>query len=85
MFIMQYGGNTVDYVFYERLHRLESHWHFRKAHKLTPSHIHPNNFEKMNVRKAAQLLSESVAMAFKYYRELEETGRYKKLFEGWRF
>jgi len=36
----------------------------------------------MNVRKAAQLLSESVAMALQYYRDKEESGRYRKLFEG---
>lgn len=36
----------------------------------------------MNVSKAGQLLSESVAMALEYYRDKEESGRYKKLFQG---
>lgn len=72
----------VDYVYFERLHRLEKHWQFRKAHKLTPSHIHPNNFERMNVSKAAQLLSDSVALALSFYRDLDQSGRYKRLFLG---
>ena len=35
---------------------------------MTKSHINPTNFEKMNVGKAAQLLSDSVAHALLCYR-----------------
>ncbi|EFX67920.1 hypothetical protein DAPPUDRAFT_330601 [Daphnia pulex] len=57
-----YAGTAARFIYYERLHKLEKKNHFRRAHhKLTDSHINPTNFEKMNVAKAAQLLSDTVA------------------------
>lgn len=63
--------------------------HFRRSFKLTESHIHPTTFEKMNVGKAAQLLSDSVAHALRRYRgdkkfsylfkDSETTERFTKL------
>jgi hypothetical protein len=46
---------------------------------LTESHINPTNFEKMNVRKAAQLLSDSVAHALRRYRRDK---KFAYLFKG---
>ncbi len=71
---------VVQYEFFIKLYDHEKSRGLRKAHKLTFSNIHPTNFERMNVRKAAQLLWRSVAMALKHHRELPET-KYK--FEGW--
>nr|CAH0105489.1 unnamed protein product [Daphnia galeata] len=52
----------------QRMYNLEKKNHSRRAFKLTESHINPTNFEKMNVGKAAQLLSDSVAHALLCYR-----------------
>ncbi|KZR99779.1 Uncharacterized protein APZ42_004226, partial [Daphnia magna] len=60
---VQYAGETARFIYYKRMYDLEKKNHFRRAFKLTESHIHPTNFEKMNVGKAAQLLSDSVAHA----------------------
>lgn len=43
---------------------------FKLAHKLTNSHIHPTNFEKMKVRYAAPLLSNSVSAGLSTYVDL---------------
>jgi len=40
---------------------------FRAAPKLTDSHINPNNFEKMKVKYAAQVLSHSVSAGINTY------------------
>lgn len=51
---------------------------FKLAHKLTNSHIHPTNFDKMKVRYAVPLLSNSVAAGLSTYVDLniiEESGR----------
>ncbi len=42
------------------------------GHRLTESHLKPTNFQKMNVRKAAQVFSRTVAMALSHYRAIEE-------------
>ncbi len=48
-------------------------------HKLTETHLYPTSFQKMNVRLAAQVLSNSVATAFQYFRKQDNT---KASFEG---
>jgi hypothetical protein len=48
-------------------------------HKLTKTHLYPTSFKKMNVRLAAQVLYNSVATAFQYFRKQENT---KASFEG---
>ncbi|XP_045022881.1 uncharacterized protein LOC116917466 [Daphnia magna] len=63
-----YAGATALFTYYQRLHNLEKKNHYRRAHKLTDSHINPTNFEKMNVAKAAQLMSDTVAQAIQRYR-----------------
>jgi hypothetical protein len=54
--------------------------------RLTEAHVKPNNFQKMNVRLAAQTFSERNVLAFKIYREMPaftaNEKRLKKLFEG---
>jgi hypothetical protein len=64
---------VVRYEFFVNLYEHEKMKSLRKCYKLTYSHIYPTNFERMNVRKAAQLLSRSVAIALNHYRNLPET------------
>ena len=39
----------------------------RAAPRLTPTHVNPNNLQRMNVRYAAQLFSNSSADALQFY------------------
>ncbi|KZR96512.1 Uncharacterized protein APZ42_009109 [Daphnia magna] len=54
--------------------------------KLTDAHINPNNFQKMNVRLAAQLFSKRNALGFYVYRQMqaktENEKRLKRQFAG---
>lgn len=54
--------------------------------RLTDAHIKPNNFQKMNVRLAAQLFSQRNALGFNVYRNMPaktaNEKRLKTLFEG---
>jgi hypothetical protein len=65
---------VVRFEFFSDLYEYEKQKGLRNCHKFTYSHVHRTNFELMNVRKAAQLLSKSVAMALNHYRNLKETG-----------
>lgn len=40
---------------------------------LTKAHLYPTSFEKMNVKLAAQILSDSVVLAIKYFSSLPTT------------
>ena len=71
---------VVRFEYFVRLYNHEKEKGLCRCYKLTYGHIHPTNFERMNVRKAAQLLSRTVAMALEHYRELPET---KDKFKGW--
>ena len=67
------------FEYFKLLYEHEKFIGLRRCHKLTNAHIHPTNFERMNVAKAAQVFSNSVAMALNHYRDLPET---KPKFEG---
>lgn len=54
------------------LYEAEQYKGLKIAHRLTESHLKPTNFQKMNVRKAAQVFSRTVAMALSHYRRIEE-------------
>jgi hypothetical protein len=69
----------VDYKYYEQLYKLEKKWDLRRSNRLTERHLHPTNWEKMNVRLAAQMLSRTVAHSLAMYRTHEDYG---SLFEG---
>ena len=58
-FDLQYAEIIVQYEVFVKLYDHEKSRGLRKAHKLTFSNIHPTNFERMNARKAAQLLLSS--------------------------
>lgn len=51
----------------EYLYAIDKKAQFRAAPRLTDSHINPNNFEKMKVKYAAQILSHSVSAAINTY------------------
>ena len=71
--MLKYPGMLVPFEFLERLYEHEKHKGMRRCHKLTESHYQPTNFERMNVEKAAQALSRTVAMVLNHYRNLPET------------
>ncbi|KZS08275.1 Cell division ftsJ-like protein [Daphnia magna] len=50
---VQCAAGTARFEYYRSLYELERKNDFRRAHKLTESHLFPSPFEKMNVRKAA--------------------------------
>ena len=41
------------------------------SYKLTRAHLYPDNFQKMNVRLAAQVFSRTVANSFNYLRTID--------------
>lgn len=63
----------MDYKHYELLYNTEKEKGLRMCFRLTEGHLHPNNWQKMTVSKAAQLFSRHVGMAFKHYRNLPGT------------
>ncbi|KZS03289.1 Uncharacterized protein APZ42_034026 [Daphnia magna] len=68
-----FAREIANYDFYSKLYKQERFNGLRLAHRLTESHIYPTNFQRMNVRKAAQVLSRTIAMAIRHYREKDET------------
>lgn len=46
----------------EKIYDMEKNANYKMAYKLTESHIRPNNFEKMRVKYATQVLSRTVAV-----------------------
>ena len=68
---------TFEHI--KNIYEHEKRKSLRKCYKLTHAHIYPNNFQRMKVSRAAQTLSNSVAMALEHYRTLEET---KMKFKG---
>lgn len=58
---------TTDMAHVRAFYQRDKQQTFRQAPKLTESHINPNNFEKMKVKYAAQLLSASVAAGVNTY------------------
>ncbi len=56
-FDLQYAGMVVQYEFFIKLYDHEKSRWLKKAQKFTfISNIHPTSFERMDLRKAAQLL-----------------------------
>ena len=60
-------GEQSSWRYLEELFALESATSPRAAPKLTQQHIWPNNFEKMKVRYALQVMSQTVSAAIKLY------------------
>ncbi|CAL8122648.1 unnamed protein product [Orchesella dallaii] len=67
--IAMYKGGIVNWAFYKALYDVDSQSDIRAAPKLTLQHVNPGPFQKMVVSHAAQIFSNSVASALKFYRE----------------
>ncbi|KZS06429.1 Uncharacterized protein APZ42_030122 [Daphnia magna] len=83
---VQFQGHLVNYKHYEELFDFAKTKPITLGYHLSESHIHPNNFQKMNVRLSAQLFSNKTAMAFnvlRNYKEDTDVGRLiKSTFKG---
>ena len=62
-------GRTVQWSFYEHLFDMdmENAGHLRVCPRLTPAHIHPTNFQKVKVKLATQVFSNSVTNGLEFY------------------
>lgn len=58
---INYNGALILWKFVEQFYEIDKKNNIRLAPKLTDCHIAPNNFEKMKVRYATQVLSATVA------------------------
>lgn len=61
------NGAVAKFCHIKKFYEHDKKKSFRRAHKLTNSHMYPTNFEKMKVRYATQLLSRSVAAGLSTY------------------
>lgn len=55
------GDKIVSWKHIEKFYAIDKKAQFRAAPRLTDSHIYPNNFEKMKVKYAVQVLSHTVS------------------------
>jgi len=62
-----YSDKIASWKYIEDFYTIDKKAQFRAAPKLTDSHINPNNFEKMKVKYAAQVLSHSVSAGINTY------------------
>ncbi|XP_045029923.1 uncharacterized protein LOC123472444 [Daphnia magna] len=69
---VQFQGHLVNYKHYEELFDFAKTKQITLGYHLSYAHIHPNNFQKMNVRLCAQLFSNKTAMAFNILRNQQE-------------
>jgi len=69
--IKNFNEEIIDWMFIKQLYELEREQGLRAGTKLTKRHIYFHN-EKMNVRLAAQTLSQSVADALTYLKNTNE-------------
>jgi hypothetical protein len=56
------GGKRASWEFIEQFYNSDKTKSLRIASKLTDKHLNPNNWERMRVSLAVQVLSESVAV-----------------------
>lgn len=64
---LHFDGGVTNKYYLEKCYELDKNKQYRLAHKLTNDHINPNNFQKMKVKLAAQVFSNSVAVAMNTY------------------
>lgn len=65
-----FDGKLTSWSFIEFFYKEDCKQFYRCAPKLTRSHIYPNNFEKMKVNIAVQILSHTVASGMNLYMSL---------------
>lgn len=64
---LQSPEGVTDKKYLELFYEKDKQQHLRLAPKLTDNHLNPNNFKKMKVNLAAQILSATVAAALNTY------------------
>ena len=82
----QFQGIQVNYKTYEDLLEVQRSKQLMVSCRLTDDMLHPNNFQKMGVRFAARLLSNTNSVGLFLYRTFDATTqeekRIKQLFAG---
>ena len=66
----------MSYIFfsnYQAVYDIEKTKHLKLVPALTEAHMHPNNFERQNVRRCAQFFSNHMADGMKVYSEEKAT------------
>jgi len=53
---IQFGGNNIDYDLFKLLIKTEEEFATKICPKLSLSHIYPDNWQKMNVKLATQVM-----------------------------
>ncbi|CAB3997362.1 Hypothetical predicted protein [Paramuricea clavata] len=66
-YIFKFGNLVASWKDIEAFYNKDKELPIRSAHKLTDKHIHPNNFNKMKVKYATQVLSHTVAASLCTY------------------
>lgn len=66
-YIFKFDKYQAQWKDIEAFYNKDKELHIRAAPKLTDKHIHPNNFEKMKVKYATQILSHTVAASLCTY------------------
>ena len=66
-YIFKFGNLVASWKDIEVFYNKDKELSIRSAHKLTDKHIHPNNFQKMKVKYATQVLSHTVAASLCTY------------------
>lgn len=61
------NGNEISWKYIEDFYNHDKKYSLRAAPKLTDSHIFTNNFEKMKVKFASQVFSQTVASGLNLY------------------
>lgn len=65
-----FNGKQTSWTYIESFYNQDKQKFYRCAPKLTNAHIYPSNFDKMKVRLAVQVLSNTVASAMHTYMSL---------------
>ena len=66
-YTFRFGNLVANWKDIEFFYNKDKELTIRSAHKLTDKHIHPNNFNKMKVKYATQVLSHTVAASLCTY------------------
>lgn len=64
---VQPDGQEICWKYIKDFYEHDKNYPVRAAPKLTKSHIHPNNFEKMKVKYAFQVFSHTVATGLRLF------------------
>lgn len=62
-----YNGKRISWQYIRDFYNLDKNFPVKATHKLTDSHIKPTNFEKMKVKLATQVFSNSVYVGMTFY------------------